>query len=104
MIFMYVTKVSNQHLWTNTMTNASDNNRPLISRSKEIVYLVSEYFLKNKEDPQTQCLERTAEATYVSWDTDSTCEVRLADCNHRPERRGSRTCLLIPSNRGSNQT
>ena len=36
------------------------------SRSKKIVYSVSEYFLKNKEDSRTPYLERTAEATCVS--------------------------------------
>ena len=46
------------------MANASDN-RPLNSKSKEIVYLVSEYFLKNREDSRTPYLERTAEATAV---------------------------------------
>ena len=42
------------------MANATDN-RPLNSKSKEIVYLVSEYFLKNIEDSRTPYLERTAE-------------------------------------------
>ena len=40
-------------------------NRPLNSKSKEIVYLVSEYFLKNREDSRTPYLEMTAEATGV---------------------------------------
>ena len=46
------------------MTNASDINRPLSSKSKDIVYLVSGYFLKNKKkDSQIPFIERTAEAT-----------------------------------------
>ena len=48
-----------------TMANASDNNRLLNSRNKEIVYSVSEYFLKNKEDSR-RYLERPAEAPGVS--------------------------------------
>ena len=43
MIFMCVTKVSNRHFWTQTM--ASDNNHPLNSESKQIVYSVSEFSL-----------------------------------------------------------
>ena len=66
MIFMCVTKVSKRYFWTKTRTNASDYNRPLSCRSKQIVYLVSEYCLKNKEDSQTPYLKWTAEATGVS--------------------------------------
>ena len=40
--------------WIKMITKASDNNRSLSSRSKEIVYLVSESFLRNKDDSQTQ--------------------------------------------------
>ena len=49
MIFMCVTKMSNRHFWTETMT--SDNNRPLNSKSKQIVYSVSSCFLKIKKKP-----------------------------------------------------
>ena len=51
------------------MTNATDNNRPLSSRNKEIhvVFSVSEYSLENKEDSQTPYLVRTAEARGVRW-------------------------------------
>ena len=47
--------VSSRHFWTETM--ASDNNRPLNSKSEQIVYSVSSCFLK--------ILERAAEATGV---------------------------------------
>ena len=40
--------------WIKMITKASDNNRSLSSGSKEIVYLVSESFLRNKDDSQTQ--------------------------------------------------
>ena len=46
------------------MANAPDN-RPLNSKSKEIVYLVTGYFLEYREDSRTPYLERTAEATGV---------------------------------------
>ena len=49
MIFMCVTKVSNRHFWTETM--ASDNNRPLNSKSKQIVYSVLSCSLKIKKKP-----------------------------------------------------
>ena len=41
------TKVSNRHFWTEAM--ASDNNHPLSSKSKQIVYSVSSCFLKTKK-------------------------------------------------------
>ena len=69
MIFSSVwQKMSSLHL-TETLANASDNNRLLNnSRNKEIVYSVSEYFLKNKEDSRTYMyLERPAIATGVVW-------------------------------------
>ena len=46
MIFMYVTS---RHFWTETM--ASDNNRPLNSKIKQIVYSVSSCFLKITKKP-----------------------------------------------------
>ena len=42
-------KVSSRYFWTETM--ASDNNRPLNSKSKSIVYSVSSCFLKIKKKP-----------------------------------------------------
>ena len=36
-----VTKMSNQHFWTEMMANISDSNHPFNSRRKEIIYLVS---------------------------------------------------------------
>ena len=66
MIFKCVTKKCQACIFlTETMANASDNNRLLNSRNKEIIYSVSEYFLKNKEDSGTY-LDRPAEATGVS--------------------------------------
>ena len=49
MIFMSVTKVSNRDFLKETI--ASDNNRPLNSKSKQIVYSVSSCFLKIKMKP-----------------------------------------------------
>ena len=49
MLFISVTKVSNRHFWTETMT--SDNNRPLNFKSKQIVYSVSSCFLKIEKKP-----------------------------------------------------
>ena len=41
--------MSSRHFWTGTM--ASDNNRPLNSKSKQIVYSVLSCFLKIKKKP-----------------------------------------------------
>ena len=49
MIFMCVKKVSNRHFSTETMT--SDNNRPLNSKRKQMVYPVSGCCLKIKKTP-----------------------------------------------------
>ena len=49
MIFMCVTKSVKPPFWTETM--ASDNNHPLNSKSKQIVYSVSSCFLKIKKKP-----------------------------------------------------
>ena len=68
MIFKCVTKRQVCIFLTETMANASDNSRLLNSRNKEIVYSVSEYFLRNKEDSR-KYLERPAEATGVSKTT-----------------------------------
>ena len=48
------------------LDRASDNNHPLNYRSKEMVYSVSDDFLKNKEDSRTPYFESTDEATGVS--------------------------------------
>ena len=49
MIFMCVTKSVKPLFFDRTM--ASDNNRPLNSKSKQIVYSVSSCFLKIKNKP-----------------------------------------------------
>ena len=63
MIFMCVTKSVKPPFLTETM--ASDNNRPLISKSKQIVYSIKLLSENQKEAFRTPFLERTAEATGV---------------------------------------
>ena len=64
MIFICVTKKeSNCHFWTETI--ASDNNRLLNSKSKQIVYSVSLLSENQKEAFRTPYLERRAEARGV---------------------------------------
>ena len=48
------------------LDRASDNNHPLNYRSKEILYPVSDDFLKNTEDSRTPYFESTDEAMGVS--------------------------------------
>ena len=96
--------MSNRHLhvWTETM--ASDNNRPLNSKNKQIVHSVSGCFLKIKKKPFGLCtwkgqLKPRAYKNYRCSVISNVKSLKEVDCYTRRGRRGSHIITLSPSTR-----
>ena len=94
--------MSNRHFWTETMV--SDNNRPLNSKSKQIVYSVSSCFLKIKKKPFVirTWKGQLSHGCYYNYRCSVVSDVRSlkeVDCYSRRGRRESHIITLSPSTR-----